>query len=130
MEVLKDFVVSARYLTKNKEIAADDVRVVKKWVKRLPPNVITAPADVVGKALTMNLQPDTEITRSSIKALLLVKKGSVVRILFDNGFLNVSTVGISEEDGVTDALIRVKNVSSNKTIYARVTSGSLVKVEF
>lgn len=130
MEVLRDCVVSARFLAKNTGIAADDVRVVKKWVKRLPTNVIASPADVIGKALTMNLQPDTEIIRSSIKALLMIKKGSVVRILFDNGFLNVSTVGISEEDGVTDALIRVKNVSSNKTIYARVASDSLVKVEF
>jgi flagella basal body P-ring formation protein FlgA len=107
LEVLRDCVVSARFLAKNKGIAADDVRVVKKWVKRLPPNVIASPAEIIGKALTMNLQPDTEIIRSNIKALLLIKKGSVVRILFDNGFLNVSTVGISEEDGATDALIRV-----------------------
>ncbi len=130
LEVLRDFVVSARFLTKNKSIAADDVRVLRKWVKRIPPNVLTSPADVMGKALTMNLPPNSEITRSNIKAPLLIKKGSVVRILFDNGYLNVTTVGISEEDGVTDALIRVKNVSSNKTIYARVASDSLVKIEF
>jgi flagella basal body P-ring formation protein FlgA len=130
LEVLRDFVVSARFLTRNKSIAADDVRVLRKWVKRIPPNVLTSPADVMGKALTMNLTPNSEITRSNIKAPLLIKKGSVVRILFDNGYLNVTTVGISEEDGVTDALIRVKNVSSNKTIYARVASDSLVKIEF
>jgi flagella basal body P-ring formation protein FlgA len=130
LEVLRDFVVSARFLTRNKSIAADDVRVLRKWVKRIPPNVLTSPADAMGKALTMNLPPDSEITRSNIKAPLLIKKGSVVRILFDNGYLNVTTVGISEEDGVTDALIRVKNVSSNKTIYARVASDSLVKIEF
>jgi len=130
LEVLRDVVVSARFLTKNKGIAADDVRVIKKWVKRIPPNVIAAPADVIGKALTMNLQPDTEINRNNIKALMLIKKGSVVHILFDNGCLNITTVGISEEDGTTDALIRVKNVSSNKTIYARVASDSLVRVEF
>lgn len=130
LEVQRDFVVSARFLTRNKKIAADDVRVVKKWVKRIPTNVVTSPAEVIGKALAMNLQPDSEITRNNVKELLLIKKGSVVRILYDNGHLNVTTVGISEEDGVTDALIRVKNVSSNKIIYARVASESLVKVEF
>lgn len=130
LEVLRDFLVSARFLARNQGIAADDVRVVKKWVKRIPLNVLTSPADVIGKALTVNLQPDAEMARSNIKALLLIKKGSVVRILFENGYLNVTTVGISEEDGVIDALIRIKNVSSNKTIYARVASESLVKVEF
>ena len=130
VEVLRDFVVSARYLARNKGIAADDVRVVKKWVKRIPPSALVSSEDAIGKALTVNLQPDSEITRNNIKELLMIKKGSVVRILFDNGYLNVSTVGISEDDGVTDALIRVKNVSSNKTIYARVASESLVKVEF
>jgi flagella basal body P-ring formation protein FlgA len=60
----------------------------------------------------------------------MIKRGNVVRIVFDSDDFNITTVGISEEDGAIDKVIKVRNISSNKTIYARVTGNSLVKVEF
>jgi flagella basal body P-ring formation protein FlgA len=39
-------------------------------------------------------------------------------------------LGLSEEDGMQGAIIKVKNMSSKRTIYARVLGESLVGVEF
>jgi flagella basal body P-ring formation protein FlgA len=130
MEVLTDVVVSKRELVKNREITAEDVYIQKKWLRRIPANVVTIPSDIVGKTLTFNVRPHSEITKNIIRTPLLIKRGNVVRIVFDNDSLSVTTMGVSEEDGAKDKVIRVKNLSSNRTIYARVAGDSLVRVEF
>jgi flagella basal body P-ring formation protein FlgA len=130
VEVLTDIVVSNREFVKNTIIADEDVRVLKKWLRRIPANAITNPSDVVGKVLTLNTRQNSEITKNIIRAPSLVKKGNVVRIVLDNYSLNITTIGISEEDGAMDKVIRVKPLSSNRAIYARVTGDSQVSVEF
>ncbi|MCX5819689.1 MAG: flagellar basal body P-ring formation chaperone FlgA [Deltaproteobacteria bacterium] len=130
LEVLTDVVVSNRALTRNREIAAEDVRVLKRWVRRIPANVVTMPSEVIGKVLTMNLNQNSEITKNILRTPLLIKRKSVVRITLENDNLSVTTMGISEEDGAADKIIRVKNLSSNRTIYAKVIGDSLVRVEY
>jgi len=129
MEVLTEVVVAARALAKDREVAADDIRVLRKWVRRPPTDFIMAPEEVLGKFLTVNIRPNTEITRNVVKTPLLIKKGKVVRIVLENDCMIITTVGISEENGAIGAVIRVKNISSNRTIYARVRGDSLVQVE-
>jgi flagella basal body P-ring formation protein FlgA len=130
IEVLTDVVVSKRELAKNREITPDDVQVQQKWLKRIPGNVVTELSEVIGKIPAFNVRPNCEIARNSIRVPLMIKRGNVVRIVFDSDDFNITTVGISEEDGAIDKVIKVRNMSSNKTIYARVTGNSLVKVEF
>ncbi len=130
MEVLTDVVVAAKSLARNKKIAAEDIKVLKKWVRHIAPNAVTMPAEVIGKALTLNIGRNSEITRNVVKAPLLIKKGNLVRVVIDNENLSVMAMGVSEEDGEAEKMIRVKNLSSNKTIYARVTGDSLVRVEY
>lgn len=130
LEALRDVVVSTKALTKDKIITAADVRVEKKWVRRLPEKIATDFDDVIGKMLMVNIRQNNEIARNVIKEPRLIKKGGTVRIILDHGDFSITTMGVSEENGIAEALIRVKNVSSNKIIYARVVGDSLVKVEF
>ncbi len=130
LAVLLDVAISARPLVKNQQLAKEDIQVLKKWVHRIPENVVTDPEEIMGKALATNLRANVEITRNILKAPLVVKKGKMVRIILDYGSLSISTVGVSEEDGAAESVIRVKNLASNQVIYARVAGDSLVKVEF
>jgi flagella basal body P-ring formation protein FlgA len=130
LEALRDLVVSTKALPKDKVITGEDVRVIKKWVRRLPEKVAIVSEDVVGKILMVNIKQNNEIARNVIKEPRLIKKGNTVRIIVDNGDFSITTIGVSEENGIAESLIRVKNVSSNKVIFARVIGDSLVKVEF
>jgi len=65
-----------------------------------------------------------------LKEIPLVRKGKMVKIVFDNGSVHIVTVGLSEEDGVAGNVVRVKNITSNKIIYARVLSDSVVGIGF
>jgi flagella basal body P-ring formation protein FlgA len=78
----------------------------------------------------MQVASGAEILATMLKSAPLVRKGKMVKMVFDNGSMQIVTVGLSEEDGVAGNIIRVKNITSNKIIYARVLSDSLVGIEF
>ncbi|MBW2673675.1 MAG: flagellar basal body P-ring formation protein FlgA [Deltaproteobacteria bacterium] len=130
LEVLMAVVVSSRPLRRNVEIGRGDVRLIKRWFARPPLNIISSPDDVVGKRLRAGIKPNTEITGNMVRTIPVVQKGKPVRIIIENGSMGMTTIGMSEQDGMRGELIKVRNVSSKKMIYARVMDTSLVKVEF
>ncbi len=130
IEVLMDIVVAKRALRRDEILFPEDVMVAKKWMRRTPYQVFTDPADVVGKKLGTDLWQNMEVRRSMVKDVPVVKKGKMVRIVLENKFMNVHTVGLTEEDGANGQMIRVQNISSKKIVYARVESASVVRVEF
>ncbi len=130
IEVLMDIVVARRALRRDEILSPEDVMVAKKWMRGTPYQVFTDPADVVGKKLGTDLWQNMEVRRSMVKDVPVVKKGKMVRIVLENKFMNVHTVGLTEEDGANGQMIRVQNISSKKIIYARVESASVVRVEF
>jgi flagella basal body P-ring formation protein FlgA len=130
LEVLMNVVVSSRSLGRNTRIGHDDVKSVKRWFVRPPRNIISDVDYAIGKKLRMSVKPNTEITGNMVKDIPAVKKGRPVKIIAESGLMGITTVGVSEQDGMYGELIKVKNMSSGKTIYVRVVDNSLVKVEF
>jgi len=130
IEVLMDVVVSTKSLHRNIKINRDDVRLAKKWFNRLPSNIISSLDAVVGMKLRTSVKPNAEITGNMVRPIPLVKRGKPVKIIFENGPMRITTLGLSDQDGLYGELIKVRNVSSKNMIYARVMGNSLVKVEF
>jgi flagella basal body P-ring formation protein FlgA len=130
IEVAFDILVSTRGLAAGEVIGPDDVRVVKRWLTREPRQVVTSPADAVGKSITRSIRPNWDITRTMLRDVPLVKRGKLVKMFLNNGFINIATVGQIQEDGAMGALVRVKNMTSQRIIYGRVVGDSLVRVDY
>ncbi len=130
MEILRDVIVSSRVLVRDREISPGDVAMIKRWTAEVPLNSVAGLKDVIGKRICASIRPNTEITTNMLKDPILIRKGKVVRILLDEGPVKVVGTGVSEENGAYGAIIKVKNTSSNKIIFARVEAESLVRVEF
>jgi flagella basal body P-ring formation protein FlgA len=130
IEVLREFVVSTNNLGRDALITTNDISLQKKWVRAIPFNAISALEDATGKIMCVSIRPNTEITRNMLKELMPVKKGKMVHITLDNGVMKIMAMGLSEEDGAEGAIVKVRNITSSKTIYARVIGQSKVKVDF
>ncbi len=130
IEVLRDFVVSVRNLIKDEIIATDDIMLKKKWVRSVPANAISGTEQVIGKAASHNIRQNTELTVNMFKEAVAVRRGKMVQILLSNGPMNITATGLSEEDGAEGSFVKVRNVSSNKVIYARVIGEAKVRVDF
>lgn len=130
IEVLRDFVVSSNTIAKDSILTNGDVTIQSKWVKSIPMQTVSALDDVLGKTIAVSVRPHTQITRTMLKDLKPVKKGKMVQVILDNGAMKMMMSGIAEEDGAEDSVVRIRNVSSNKIIYARVVGHGKVQVDF
>ncbi len=60
--------------------------------------------------------------------LCFVCKGDRVTIAAVSGGLSIKVYGIAEEDGVLGDTIQVRNISSDRMVYAKIASTSEVQV--
>jgi len=130
IEVQRDMVTAARGLPAGTVLTESDIRIVRRWVRRIHQHALPSLEETSGKRLTIQVASGAEILATMLKEVPLVRKGKMVKMVFDNGAMQIVTVGLSEEDGVAGNIVRVKNITSNKIIYARVLSDSLVRIGF
>ena len=130
IEVQKDFVVSVNSIAKDSVLQASDVTLQKKWVRSIPMNAISSMDEALGKNVVAGIRPNTMITRTMLKDVMPVKKGKMVQVILDSGAMKMLMNGVAEEDGADDAFIRIRNITSNKIIYARVIGQGKVQVDF
>jgi flagellar basal body P-ring formation protein FlgA len=130
MEVAMDVVVSAKFLPRDTQINADDVKLIRRWFNQNPANTVTQMEDVVGKQTYSDIRQNIEIKRNMLKSVKTIKRGKMVKMVLESGPMMIVTFGLSEEDGSRGDFIKVKNLSSNKTVYAKVIDDSSVRVDF
>ncbi len=130
IEVARDVVVADDTLAYNRILTAGDVRVKRKWVRSMDPKLVTSVDQVEGKMLVTNVPAGGEINTYMLKEPKLVKRGEVVRLQLDRGAIQISTLAICEEDGVRGALVKIKNMSSNRIVYAKVKGEIHVVIDF
>ena len=130
MEVAMDVVVSNKFLPRDTEITSDSVRLIRKWFNQMPVHTMTQIEDVVGKQLYSDIRQNMEIKRNMLKAVKVMKRGKMVKMVLESGPMTIITSGLSEEDGTEGSIVKVRNLSSSKIIYARVVGPSKVRVDF
>ncbi|NPU84752.1 MAG: flagellar basal body P-ring formation protein FlgA [Syntrophaceae bacterium] len=130
IEVQREVLMSARALGRNTQIGTEDIQVMKRWVRRIPTQAVTDAESAVGKMLRVNVAPHTEITRSMLREVPVVRRGAPVRIVYENGPMRIVTLGVSEEDGPDGGMVRVRNTTSRKILHARVIGDSTVQLVF
>jgi len=128
--VLMDVVVSTKSLSSGTVLGAGDVKVLQKWYDAVPQNRISDLKEVLGKKLSVSINPHMEITKNVLKDCPIVRRNQPVRIVLDNGTLCITASGVSQEDGILGDVIRVQNTASKRVIHARVRGNALVAVDF
>lgn len=130
MEVAFDVLVSTRALAMDTVIGPDDIRLVKRWLSREPQQAITSAEEALDKRISSAVRPNRDITRNMLRDVPLVKKGRMAKMVLNSGSIQIATVGQIQEDGMLGSLVRVKNITSQRIVYARVVGDSLVQVDF
>jgi flagella basal body P-ring formation protein FlgA len=128
--ILMDVVVSTKSLSSGTVLGAGDVKVLQKWYDAVPQNRISDLKEVLGKKLSVSINPHMEITKNVLKDCPIVRRNQPVRIVLDNGTLCITASGVSQEDGILGDVIRVQNTASKRVIHARVRGNALVAVDF
>jgi flagellar basal body P-ring formation protein FlgA len=87
-------------------------------------------SEVIGKKLKRDIPAGTVITSQVLEDQVLVQSGEIVSIIAENPRLAIHTNGKALDRGKMGETVRVKNLTSGKEIYGKVTGNSVVSVEF
>jgi flagella basal body P-ring formation protein FlgA len=128
-EILKEVVIAARDLDKNKAIESEDLSIALRDIG-MHLDVFFQKDELTGKRCRRPIPEGTVIAGSMIEALPVVFQGDLVTIVIESHAFRITAQGKAKEDGATGQIIRVANTSSMKEIPAQVVGEKLVKVAF
>lgn len=130
IEVWSDVVVAAKPLGRYQPIDAEDIKIEKMNLSRVPANVIVSAEEVVGLRTNRNIAVNAVLRQDQVEMPPLIKRGDVVRVVAESPVLKVVVQGKAKQDGGKGERIRIVNLASKKTIYAKVMDEKTVQVEF
>ncbi|SFE86261.1 flagella basal body P-ring formation protein FlgA [Sulfitobacter brevis] len=121
--------VPSRRLLPDEIVQAADLHMVALPLQRLGAFAINDPADLVGQQVRRMLVAGRPVPRQSVIAPLVIVRGEKIKIVLRHGGLALSATGRAMEDAHKGQILRVVNLSSNKTISAVATGAGIVEVD-
>ncbi len=130
IEAFADVLVAVKDLTANEKIAAGDVRLENRRLRKPFVNYLRDANNLRGLKLVKNVSNGGELVNEYFAAETVVKFGDAVRIVGQSGDLQLSVNGEARANGKIGDRIAVKNSQSNIILQAVVVDEGLVKILF
>jgi len=107
-----------------------DIEIVELPYGKIPRNAITDPAGLIGMTPKRLLRPDTPLREGDVAPPVVVKRNTVVVMVFERGGLFLTAMGKALQDGAAGEIIRIENVQSGIVIQGVVQADGHVEVGF
>ncbi|MGD2119595.1 MAG: flagellar basal body P-ring formation chaperone FlgA [Chromatiales bacterium] len=128
IQVLKNIVVLKQPVSRNAILRKADLHLLEKDISDLYRGYYTRIDQLAGKHAKRAMKSGTVITPSQVKNPLAVKRGSVVTILADLNGIQVRMKGKALKSGSAGDWIKVRNLSSDRTIEGQILSAGVIQV--
>lgn len=126
--VLKTVLVAKRALIKGRPVTSSDIYQTEMDTQKLKQGYFTDKSELIGLVCKHDIPPDSPFNPYNIELAKLVHKGEQVTIVANNDNLTISMDGIALNEGVLGETVKVKNLSSKRTIEAQVSGKKNVRV--
>ncbi len=130
VEVMLPVVVLKRPLPRQAIIRAEDLGLENRPLTRLAKDVILDPKEAIGLQTRVSLRAGAVLRKSVLERPPIIKRGSLVRIVAQGKNFTVSAIGEARQNGRLGEIIRVRNLSSKREIFAQVVDQKTVRVTF
>lgn len=130
IEVWVPVVVVKNNLPNKAPLTKEDLVIEKRELSRLPQDVVMNIEEVLDKETRMSLKGGTVLRKAHVADPLVIKRNQEVEIIARGKYFEVKAKGIALQPGRLNELIRVKNISSQKTLQVKVIDEGKVEVLF
>lgn len=120
--------VLLRRLRPGDVISDADIGTIDLPANRVANDVALDAADLAGLSPRRSLAANVPVRLTDLRQPVVVHRGEAVTMLLRSGALTISARGKALEDGARNALVRVVNTDSNRTIEAEVVGPGTVLV--
>lgn len=123
---MQQVVVTSDSLSPGTMLSSRNIKLADIDKGKLRGSTFSAVSDIAGARLKRRVRPGTIINESM---LCFVCKGDRVTISAVTGGLSLQVYGIAEEDGTMGETIQVRNMSSDKMVFATVSGTEEVEIK-
>ncbi|MGL1931429.1 MAG: flagellar basal body P-ring formation chaperone FlgA [Desulfotalea sp.] len=127
LKVIAPIAVATESLRKNAILNSSNYIFDNRDINKLRGAILNT-SQIEGYKLTRRISNNAPILLSNLDKVPVVNRGQRVKVIVHSGKLQLSMIGIAKGNGGINDMIKVLNISSNKTIYATVTGPGLVEV--
>lgn len=120
--------VLSRHAAPGETIHASDIVWTEMRARRSNYNTVTSADQLVGMSARRPISAGRVIRRTDVKPIELIHKGDLVTMIFRTSFMTLTLRGQALESGARKDTIRVKNLSSGKTVVGSITQSGIVSV--
>jgi flagella basal body P-ring formation protein FlgA len=123
-------VFARQTIERGQTISAEQLRLQELDIGKAPRGFFNRLDQVVGMGAKRRIRANQALSPNVLATPLLVRRGQQVKIFANHDGISASTLGEALESGGLDAVIRVKNLSSGKTIDSKVLEAGVVTSTF
>lgn len=95
---------------------------------RVRPTMVTEEKELIGKTPRRTISVNRPIRSDELQMPDVLQKGSMVKMLYQTPYMEISTTGEALESGAIGQTVRVRNRDSGMAIYGNVVSANEVQV--
>jgi flagella basal body P-ring formation protein FlgA len=128
IQVFAAVVVASQPLAHYESLTPEKIRLERRNLGELPPQPVTSFAEVEGKQMARPAEVNQVLTTEMIELPRVVRRGSVVSLVYESAGLHVELPGRAVEPGRVGDRIRVENPSSGKVVEGQILNDRTVKV--
>jgi len=121
-----EVLVASQAVSSGRALRPEDVVLQRRDITATP-DALSQVEALEGLSPRSSLRAGQLLQKRLLQAALLVRRGDKVRILARQSGIEVQAVGEALDTGAHDALIRVRNSASGRTITARVLEAGVVE---
>jgi flagella basal body P-ring formation protein FlgA len=107
-----------------------DIEIVELPYGKIPRNAITDPAGLIGMTPKRLLRPGIALREGDVAPPVVVKRNTVVVMVFERGGLFLTAKGKTLQDGGAGEVIRIENLQSGIVVQGVVQADGHVEVGF
>ncbi|HEN3567603.1 TPA: flagellar basal body P-ring formation protein FlgA [Yersinia enterocolitica] len=120
--------VAKNTLERGKMVAPDDIELKKKNISTAQGGYITDPDEIVGLTVKRRIRGLQVVTPSQLEQPVLVTRGQQVLMIAEQDGIEARMLGEALKNGRKGELIKVKNLSSKRTVTAIVDDMAKVRM--
>jgi flagella basal body P-ring formation protein FlgA len=124
--VIQEVVVSKDNLSPGVLLSASNLEVIEMDKNKLRGSSFNTIEDITGARLKRRIRAGNIIDG---RMLCFVCKGDRVTIAATSGGLSLKVYGVAEQDGILGDTIQVRNISSDKLVFGKISSTSEVEIK-
>ena len=122
-------VVAKQAVPRGTVLGPDDVELVERNAKDVPPDAVTVPEQAIGMETKVALAAAAPLPRTALAPPIVVKKGDPVTMIIDTAAMRLTVAGEALESGAVGSAIKVKNRTSKQALAGKVVAGGVVAIQ-